>query len=226
MSTFRTILAAGGLAASALPAAAHADDFQHWETVSVQVALGGPWRLSNETTVRNSDARGLYELENSTLLGYKLSKQVTYWAGYTHAPSYSHGDFTVMEHRVRQQLSFDNIAKLGPAKLSARMRVETRWREGVSGTGWRMRPNAKLSLPVANGGKTSLVVTHESFVNLTRTPFQRATGYDRMRNFVGINTPLVKPVTLEIGYLNQHGFVRNGPDTHDHVLSLSLSASF
>ncbi|MES2493919.1 MAG: DUF2490 domain-containing protein [Pseudomonadota bacterium] len=226
MSTLRKFLVVGGLAATALPAAAHADDFQHWETVSVQVGLGGPWRVSNETVVRTSDARGLYELENNLLLGYKLNKQVTVWAGYTHAPSYLHGDFTIMEHRARQQVTFDNILKIGEAKLSARLRVEERWREGISGTGWRVRPYAKVALPVANGGKTSVVYTHESFVNLNSTAFQRTTGHDRMRNFVGINTLLIKPVNLEFGYLNQHGFVRNGPDTDDHVLSISLSANF
>jgi hypothetical protein len=30
-------------------------------------------------------------------------------------------------------------------------------------------------------------------------------------------------ITIEVGYLNQHGFVRGGPDTSDHVLSAAIS---
>jgi hypothetical protein len=46
-----------------------------------------------------------------------------------------------------------------------------------------------------------------------------------MRNLIAINTPLSKSITVEVGYLNQHGFVRGGPDTSDHVASVSLSLS-
>ena len=46
---------------------------------------------------------------------------------------------------------------------------------------------------------------------------------DRARTFVGISTPFVKNLTADIGYLNQHTFVRRGPDTDDHVASISLS---
>jgi len=82
----------------------------------------------------------------------------------------------------------------------------------------------KAALPVV--GKTALVVSNESFFNLNTTAFQRQDGLDRMRTFIGVNTPLVKHIAIEAGYLNQHGFVRNGPDTDDHVLSVALNASF
>ncbi len=42
-----------------------------------------------------------------------------------------------------------------------------------------------------------------------------------MRGFLA--APLAKRVTLEIGYLEQHGFVRGGPDTNDHVATVGLS---
>ena len=222
----KSVALVASLVAAIIPVAARADDTQNWETVTVQVALGGPWRVSNETVARSSDAKGFYELENNLMLGYKLNKHVTLWAGYTHDPQYLHGDFTVMEHRARQQVAFDNILKVGPASLSGRLRLEERWRDGIAGTGWRLRPYAKLTLPIANHGKTALVLSHESFLNLSRTSFQKASGEDRMRNFIGINTPLVKHVNLEVGYLEQHGFVRAGADTDDHVASVGITASF
>lgn len=221
-NSWQVILMTG--AAFALPAAARADDTQFWQTVNVGVDLGGGFKVTNETVLRTSDAKGLYEVENNLLLGYKLNKTVTVWAGYTHDPNYSHGDFTVMEHRFRQQVTFDNFAKLGNVKFSARMRGEERWREGVDGTGWRLRPYVKATMPIV--GKTTLVVSNESFFNLNKMAFQKQSGLDRMRTFVGVNTPLVKHVAIEVGYLNQHGFVRNGADTDDHVLSAALNASF
>ena len=66
------------------------------------------------------------------MLGYRLSKVVDLWAGYTHDPQYAGGDFTVMEHRAREQVTFDGFARLGPGKLSGRIRLEQRWRDGVS----------------------------------------------------------------------------------------------
>ena len=203
-----------------------ADDEQLWTTASATVKLADKWRLSQEVTARFSDTRkGLYEIESNTLLGYKVTDTVTLWAGYTHDPQYAGGDFTVLERRAREQITVDNFAKIGRGKLSGRLRMEQRWRENIDGTGWRARPYLKFSMPFREGKKTALVLSSEAFINLNTTSFQKTEGLDRMRNLIAISTPLTKTMTLEAGYLNQHGFVRNGEDTSDHVASLSLSLS-
>lgn len=221
------LLVVSALAALSWAGSAQArEDEQLWTSANVNVKLSDKWRLQQELTTRFSDNRdGLYEVESVTLLGYRIAKDVTLAAGYVHNPQYSGGDFTVMEHRAREQVTFDNVARIGSGKLSARFRMEQRWREGVDGTGWRMRPYVKFSLPLARGSKTSLVLSSEMFVNLNRAPFQRQDGLDRMRNLIAINTPLTKTLSAEIGYLNQHGFVRGGEDTTDHAASISLSLS-
>jgi hypothetical protein len=225
----RTHLAAALFSATILasaPAYAAEEDSQLWGTLNATIKLSDRFRLSEEATARFSDNRnGLYEIEVNSLLGYKLSDKVTAWAGYTHNPQYAGGDFTVMEHRLREQVTVDNIAQIGRGKVNARLRAEQRWRNGVDGTGWRVRPYLKYSLPLKKGGKTALVLSHESFLNLNSTPFQKQTGYDRMRNLIGISTPLGKAVTAEVGYLNQYGVVRGGPDRMDHAASITLSAS-
>lgn len=208
----------------ATPAFAATSDSQIWTNGSVTVKLGERWRFQEEMTGRWSDNRhGLYEIESNTLLGYRLNKMVTVWAGYTHDPQYSGGDFTVMEHRAREQVTFDGFAKIGTGKLNGRIRMEQRWREGVDGTGWRVRPYLKYSLPIA--GKTALNVSAEPFFNLNTTPFQKQSGLDRVRNLVTISTPLTKTLTGEAGYMNQHGFVRGGPDTSDNIAYFGLSLS-
>ena len=209
--------------AAAAPAAA-ADDSQLWAGGIVTAKLSDHWRLSEEITARFSDHRnGLYEIESNTLVGYRLNKVVTLWAGYTHDPQYSAGDFSVMEHRVREQVTFDNFAGLGPGRLSGRVRFEQRWRNGIDGTGWRVRPFVRYASPLHKGGRTAFVLSTEPFIDLNTTAFQRTSGLERTRTFVGISTPLANKLTADVGYLNQHTFVRHGADTDDHVASVSLS---
>jgi len=216
--------ALAGFALISSTAASASSDNQVWAQASASAKLSDSWRLSGEVVSRFSDNRnGLYEVEATALVGYRLNKTVAVWAGYVHDPQYSGGDFTVMEHRAREQVTFDNVAKLGSGKLNARIRMEQRWRDGVEGTGWRLRPYAKLSLPLK--GKTALNLSNETFFNLNRNSFQKQSGLDRMRNLVSISTPLGKTLTGEAGYLNQHGFVRGGGDTSDHVAYFALSLS-
>lgn len=223
----RVTIAAIALAAlSASTAASAKPDQQLWTTASANVKLSDSWRLQQELTARFSDNRsGLYEIESVTLLGFRPAKDVTLAAGYVHNPQYSGGDFTVMEHRAREQVTLDNLVAIGRGRLSARLRMEQRWREHADGTGWRMRPYVKFSLPLGKGSKTSLTLSNETFINLNSTAFQRQDGLDRIRSLIAINTPLTRSVSLEVGYLNQHGFVRGGEDTDDHVASFSLSLS-
>lgn len=215
------------VAAAAAPAAASAkDDSQLWLGGTATVDVGGAFRLSQEVVARFSDVRGgLYEVESNTMLGYRLDPRVTVWAGYTHDPLYAAGRFTLTEQRAREQLTVDRLP-LGPGMLGLRLRLEQRWRDGAAGTGWRLRPFVRYSLPLRRGGKTAIVFSHESFVDLNRTAFQKVGGEERMRNAVLLATPLTKRITADIGYLNQHGFVPGGPDTSDHVATLALSASF
>ena len=211
------------LAAVAVPTIASAtNDDQVWSTASATVKFSDRWRLSEELTGRFSDNKsGLYEIESNTLLGYRLNKVVTLWAGYTHDPQYSAGNFTRMEHRGREQVTFDSFTRLGPGKLSGRLRLEQRWRDGLSGTGWRLRPFLKYSLPLA--GKTTLNLSSEPFISFNTTGFQTKRGLDRVRNLVTISAPLSKPVSAEAGYMNQHLFIDGKPDESDNIAYFALS---
>ena len=74
-------------------------------------------------------------------------------------------------------------------------------------------------------GKATLAMSSEQFLNLNTTLFQRVSGLDRMRNAVSVGLPLNKKMSIDVGYLNQHGFVRNGADSSDHVLTVGLTTS-
>jgi hypothetical protein len=201
------------------------DDTQIWTTATATVNVSSQVRVSEEIVARFSDARmGLYEIESNTLVGYRVTPEVTVWAGYTHDPQYDAGRFTVMERRARQQITYDNLVKLGPGTISMRLRLEERWRGGIAGTGWRARPFVRYTLPLHHGSRTMLVLSHESFLNLNSAAFQPATGEERMRNAIAVALPVGRRASLEIGYLNQHSFV--GTEETDHAFTLALGRSF
>ena len=76
------------------------------------------------------------------------------WAGYAHDPNYSAGHFKIMEHRFREQVTFDHLVDIAGGRISGRLRLEQRWREGIGGTGWRVRPFLRYTLPFHKGGRT------------------------------------------------------------------------
>ena len=193
-------VAIGAVLLAALPSIAHADDGQVWITASARGPVAGRVELGVETIERfgRDGENGLYESENIAMLGYRFD-HATLAAGYVRDIVY-HGGGAAIEQRARQDLTVDRIATIGPLRIGARMRVEERWRDGLGGTGVRLRPFVRLTLPVA--GKLNLLASHESFVNLGGGAGQRG-GYDRARDFLGLGLPLSKGVGVEFGYLNQ-----------------------
>jgi hypothetical protein len=219
-------LAAALAALLPLPAAAKGDP-QLWVTESATVNVSDRVRVSAESIVRISERRdGLYEIESNVLASYKLADGIWAAVGYVHNPQYDGGDFTVLEQRAREQVSFDRLATIGRARLSGRLRFEQRWRDGADGTGWRTRPFLRLSVPLGDKGAPSLLLSNETFFNLNSVSFQRQDGFERMRSAAALQIPVTKGVNAEVGYLNQHRFVRGGPDTGDHAATVSLAFTF
>ncbi len=200
------------------------DDQELWLRASASGKISERWQAGLETVLRFSDDEGgLYEAEYGGSLGYEIRKGVTFAAGYLYVPDYADGRVTDREHRLRQQLSFP-LGTVAGGRLNGRFRIEERLVEGADDLGVRLRPNVGWSLPLRRGGKTALVLSHESFINLNGTDWGQRGGYERMRNLVAISTPVAKGISAEIGYLNQYNV--RGRDRQDHVASVSLSYSF
>jgi hypothetical protein len=217
------------LLATLVPAVASANvdaDAQLWGTANATGSISGPLMFNGEAVVRASnDQNRVYEAEITAQLGYKVSKAVTLWAGYTRVPGYRGALPTTIENRIREQVSW-NIGKLGSGTLASRTLLEQRSREGTSGTGVRVRQQFKWTMPFKAKGKTGLVLWHESFVSLNSTPWGQLSGYNRMRNFVGIGTPVLKQVRGEFGYLNQYDFRRGSFDRIAHAAAFTVSYAF
>ena len=110
------------LAASAATPAFAKTDTQYWQTLQATAKISDKAVVSNELVIRSGDAKGFYELENSLLLGYKLDKNVTVYAGWVANPLYNKGAYNTMENRFRAQVAFDRLLMVGKAKLSGRFR--------------------------------------------------------------------------------------------------------
>lgn len=215
--------AALGVVSLLTSAVARASDSQLWTGGSATVQLSDKWNLSQDLTARFSDSKhGLYELEANTLIGYQLSKTVSIWAGYDHDPQYLGGHFTVMEHRLVEHVVSSNLGKLGGGQLSGRVRLEQRWRDGQNGTGWRLRPYLRYTVPFSSKSKVGLTLSEEPFFDLNTTRFQSVHGLERLRSLVAITTRIGKHLSADIGYMNQHGFVPHGKDTSDNIAYFSV----
>ncbi len=221
------LLLAFPLIALAAPAWAQTEtDTQVWTTVSGSTELAEGVALTLEGVARfGDDADGIYEAEFGGWLEFDAGGGVTVSTGYVRVPGYSNGDLTKMEDRPRQQIAFP-LAAFGGGKLSGRVRLEERLRRDGE-IGLRLRPQIKYSLPLRAGGKTALVLSHESFVELNDTDWGQVSGYARMRNAIGVKTPLNDVISIEAGYLNQYNFGRKGAhDEMAHVATVSLSLDF
>lgn len=213
---------------AALPTPALAEsDFQQWLGLAVRINLTDTLSLQNESQARwSGDRDGLYQFQHSALLAYRAAPNVTVAAGYLHSPNYNGGKFASMERRAREQVTVDNIVKLGPAALSARLRTEQRWRDDLVGTAWRVRPYVRLSLPLGDKADPTLHLSEEVFVNLNTTAFQTVQGIERLRTTASLAFPISKTVRLDAGYLNQHRIISGEEDRGEHALTASLSFSF
>lgn len=199
-------------------------DTQYWLSTSVSVKLNNKLVLTNDSSVRSSDAKGFYQAVNHFMVGYKATKHVTVTLGYTTDLQHSHGTFTTTENRFRQQIASDQLLMIGKAKLSGKLRLEERWRDGFAGTGWRLVPSMRLALPLSK--KLTLNLSEDVFFNLNTTGYQKTPGLDRIRSAVYLGMPLAKHLSLELGYMEQHGFVPAAADTDDHVMTAKIIAAF
>ena len=222
-SIYSATLFALGLVLTASPAAAE-DDLQMWQTLTINHDLSSKVRSSLDITVRSRESNPLFDIETAAMLGYRVNHHITIWAGVVFDPTFIQSPVRVDELRLRQQVSFDNVVHIGKVSVSGRLRLEYRWRSGVNGEAWRLRPQIKLSLPLH--GKASLSLTHEDFFDLDTTSFQPVRGHERMRNAVYVTLPLARRFSLDVGYLNQQVYFTNKPRNIDHTFTTGLGFSF
>jgi hypothetical protein len=202
---------------SAVPARAQQEDGQLWLQANTNVPLADKLRITLEQIARFSDRQdGLYQSELGGLLGYRISDNVELGFGYRWVGSHN-GNTGADENRIRQQV----VATFGP--VTTRFRVDERFNPRGSEIGFRIRQLVRYNHKLGKKG-VALFVSHESFFLPNTTDWGQRSGYERMRNLVGVALPIGKAVSADVGYLNQYRFGRAGARPQmDHALSLQLT---
>ncbi|AIT06926.1 hypothetical protein MC45_11670 [Sphingomonas taxi] len=202
---------------SALPAAAQQQDAQLWTQINTNVPLTDGVRVTLEQIARFSDRQdGLYQTEFGALLGIKAAKGIELGVGYRKVGAHN-GNTGADEDRIRQQV----VGTFGG--FTTRFRVDERFNPRGSEIGFRVRPLLRYNQRLGTG-KWALFVSHESFLLPNSTRWGQRSGYERMRNIVGVVVPIGKLMTADVGYLNQFRPGRGDARAQmDHALNLQLT---
>jgi Protein of unknown function (DUF2490) len=186
----------------------------------------GSWRAWTDGQLRFGDdssrfSQGLVRPG----VGYALNNAWSLWAGYAYIRTDQPYTRTPSnENRIWEQVTWQRVA--GRTDLSSRTRLEERFHSAGSDTGVRLREMGKLMQPLGSRRIWLIAVFDEIFVNLNSTNFGAMSGADRNRVFVGPGVNLSKSVRVELGYMNQYTFNKNGPDRVDHICSINTFWNF
>ena len=156
-------------------------------------------------------------------LGWRVNRKLDLFLGYAAVETQLAGR-NRKEERIWQQASY-TLAELPAGRLTARTRLEQRFRETGDDTGGRLRQMVRFTHPI-KGSPFSLVAQGEVFVNLNDTDWGQRAGFDQNRAFVGGAWQASKVMRVELGYMNQRIRVANGPDRNNNNLSLTTAFSF
>lgn len=213
------ILAAAIALAAPVPALAQQQDEQLWEQLNVVLPVAKGVRVTAEQIARTSDRQeGIYTTEYGVLVGVQIAKGVELGVGYRHV-GFFNANTAADEERIRQQIV---IAR---GRFAGRLRLDERFNPGGDEIGFRVRPLVRYNLPLGRS-RVSLFGSHESFILPNSTVWGQRAGYERMRNIVGVNVPIGKALSADIGYLNQYRLARGGARAQmDHALSLQLTVN-
>jgi hypothetical protein len=205
------------LLAIATPAAAQQQDAQLWTQINTNVPLTDGVRVTLEQIARFSDRQdGLYQTEFGALLGIRAAKGIELGVGYRKVGAHN-GNTGADEDRIRQQV----VGTFGG--FTTRFRVDERFNPRGSEIGFRVRPLLRYNQRLGTG-KWALFVSQESFLLPNSTRWGQRSGYERMRNIVGIVVPIGKLMTADVGYLNQFRPGRGDARAQmDHALNLQLT---
>ena len=198
-------------------------DERLWIGWSVQERSGtdSPWRWAIESQLRTRN--GVDDLDVVTIrpfVGFDLSRRSSIWLGYTAAATFLPTAGVRQEHRVVEQYTWAGPALGG--NLQSRFRLEERFIEGDTATGWRAREAVRYSHPFVSGGRTSWVVWNELLVHLRTTTLTRS-GLDQNRAFAGVSQSVGTSLRIEAGYLNQSIRSLSPPSRMNHILSVGLT---
>ena len=214
--------------------AQNVDDFGAWFSINTQGKM--PWR-PEESKLRwwfdghlryFDDTNGFGQSIFRPGLGYQLNQDTQVWLGYAWINTMPPvtGASLVNENRFWQQLIWSK--KVGRQTLLSRSRLEQRFVETGSDTGWRFRQFLKSDRPFHEESPFSFVIWDEAFFALNSTDWGQQGTFGQNRLFLGLGFKMNGPnkPKFEIGYLNQFIRRRAADDRFSHLVSANWFCTF
>lgn len=230
-SPIRTALArlAGAMSLALVPISASAqtgsEDVQVWTFITIAAPpIGNVKAKLDLYGGLTDDAKRASQFLFRPSVAYKLNDKLSLGGGYAYLRIDPKGVAGFSEHRSFQQAQFTFFADNSGPQLSTTTRLEQRFREGRDGTGWRLRHQTRLDLPVSRHRPGKIVFWNETFYSLNSNDWAGRSGISAMINFVGVSVPLTNKVTFEPGYLNFR-VIQSGPDTVNHVAGIFFAVA-
>lgn len=150
-------------------------------------------------------------------LGLKGSSGAVLWLGNTGLVIKRNDGTFIKEYRTWQQLTWSIDKKY--LEFSNRLRVEERARENASQ--WSIRVRERVELRIPSPWKVfSYVTFNEIFFNLNHPQWVSPYFFSQNRFLIGVNVPLSKKVSYDIGYLMQ--FQHDHINRLNHVLQIAI----
>ncbi|EIC29913.1 DUF2490 domain-containing protein [Methylomicrobium album] len=225
------LLTIGLLTLSPLASAAPVkDDWGMWLSNTYQTDFGGSNYLAFlELAPRTKNDNGEFnQVIVRPLLGYKLTRKLQLWLGYTWQGEYSkETDFELATNDFMQQLQWidDWTPQLN---FQYRFRMEERFFEGEN-TAFRMRHRFRFTYTLPET-KAYLIALDELFVyfnsiNHGRLASSVQPGINQNRSYVGVGYKLTPKINIDTGYQFQYvnNFGAQGGANHIWLTNLNVN---
>lgn len=208
------------------------EDFGTWISTTYQTDFGGsPFLAFLELAPRTkNDNSEFSQIIVRPLLGYKLTKQLQLWAGYTWQGEYNdQTDFEMATNDIMEQVQWiDNWTP--ELNFQYRFRLEQRFFAEEAELGHRMRHRFRFVYSIPDT-KAYLIALDELFVYFNsiddgRMSVTVKSGVNQNRSYIGVGYKLLPQLNVDTGYQLQ--FVNNAGtrDSVNHVWMTNINVNF
>ncbi len=208
------------------------DDLGVWISNTYQTDFGGsPYLAFLELAPRTkSDNDQFAQIIVRPLVGYKLTKKLQLWVGYTWQGEYSEQtDFELATNDAMQQLQW--VDNWSPEwNFQYRFRLEQRFFSEEDNVAHRMRHRLRLAYSIPDT-KAYLVAIDELFVYFNSLDDGRLarsvqTGINQNRSYVGVGYKLTPQLNVDTGYQLHYVHNYGAPDLVNHVWFTNINVNF
>ena len=208
------------------------DDFSTWISNTYQTDFGGsPYLAFLELAPRiKNDNNDFSQIIVRPLLGYKVTKKLQLWAGYTWQGEYNdQTDFDMATNDVMEQVQWiDNWTP--QLNFQYRFRLEQRFFAHEDDVGHRMRHRFRFVYTIPDT-QAYLIAADELFVYFNsidegRLSHSVQTGVNQNRSYLGVGYKLTPQLNIDTGYQLQYVHNYGTPDLTNHVWLTNINVNF